>query len=239
MLPPISYLLTSQDFPLKVRAGVVTNKGTEDLYLFGVEDDIAIAGLSQLQAFSFCILGPGQSVDIEANPHIGYLTSTDKDKHITIHALNEIDVDIEANDMPISWVGERNHPWNGGALPNGGYTDRFKFKNPVISVNGIGGGGGAGGTNGMGGYHAGGVGGGNGGGSIPAQKFNASGPTTVTLPKPSQGLHYTIRVIEPIDEIKFEITIGDSPRCTCGEKGNRHPGRCSSWCDLEKDRQYV
>lgn len=237
MLPPISYVASQHRMPIKVGAGIVTNKGLDDVFLFGVEDDLAITSLSQLQAFSFCILGPGQSVDIEANPHIGYLKSSDKDKFITIHALNGIEVDVESNDIPTSWMNDSSHPWNGGQLPNGGYTD--KFKSPVTSVNGVAGGGGAGGTNGMGGYHAGGVGGGNGGGSIPSNRIASNGILKVTLPKPSQGLHYTIKVIEPIEEIKFEITIDSGPKCTCGEKGNRHPGRCSSWCDLEKDKNYV
>ena len=216
MMPPIHYAIYNRHAPLKVQAGIVTNKGQYDIFLFGVEDDVPVAILGQLQAFSFCILGPGQSVDIEANPHIGYLKKTDLDKHITIHSLSDIEVDIESHDVPTSWQSDHTHPWNGGMLPGGYYTLKYSGQNPPIVL------------------------------SSPAQPStppppgalptlpsNTNGNVNVTLPKGFNGqLFKTV----PPSWIEITVSIDTSPKCTCGEKSTKHPGRCSSWCDLEKSK---
>jgi len=237
MLPPIFYIVDSKDSPLKVLAGIVTNKGTDDIYLFGPNDDLPITQLSLLTAFSFCILGPGHQVNIEFNPHIGYINSSDKDKCITIHSDHAtIEVDIESNEPPTSWQQDPHHPWNGYCFPNGTYTN--KFQNPITSVNGItgvlssgqlvgGGSGNNGSPMGSPGINA---GGGSGAPSIYpylGSTGNLVWPPTPTNTPPPFSVNYLDFTID-FDNIKTP-----SPKCTCGEKKTRHPGRCSNWCDLE------
>lgn len=197
MLPPITFRVQRGYLPLRVQAGIVTNKGTDNIYLFGVDDDVPVSGLAMLTAFAFCILCPGQSVDIEANPHIGYLKNTDRDKCITIHADTDIEVDIESNDLPTSWSSDQTHPWNGGKLPSGLYTEKFKGAGIV--------------------------------------KVNTIAPTTITMPNAQANPNViSVKVTQPLHWIEVKVNIDCGPKCTCGEKSNRHPGKCSWWCDLEK-----
>lgn len=203
----------SANLPLKVQATSIKNHGKNPIYLLGIDDDFPVSGPMML-AFSIVVVDPGQEVDVSNHPGFAGLGQySHPDQDISIHSLDDIDVYITSDDWCERWQSDPHHPWNGAPLANGSFT--FKHRNLVTSANGI-------------------------SGPTTAPINVIPGPVSISLPpasnfQPSHTFH--IKHIQPIEFLDIEIgpITRNTPKCTCGEKGNRTPGKCSSWCDLVLD----
>jgi len=114
------------NLPLRVQAQTIKNTGSDTIYLCTVEDDLPLDRTSML-AYSQIILLQGQSVDLTSHPYLnGIQHHSFPDCDITIHSLQDVSVDITSHDICERWIGDIAHPWSGGHLPGGGYTNKFK-----------------------------------------------------------------------------------------------------------------
>jgi hypothetical protein len=122
----------SHDLPLKAQVRTVKNMGTDDIYILPIEFDIPYP--SNLPLPPVCVrLPPGAYHDIANDSGFYYLTGNGLDKEVTIHSLSDIDIDIESDVFYDTYPTVANHPWNGGLLPNGDYTEKYQPKSTHIA----------------------------------------------------------------------------------------------------------
>lgn len=222
-----------QIFPPKVQAQTIKNNGKEPIYLFGIEDDMPIP-TATMKAFWLAIVDPGCEVYLSFNSHFNNPISY-PDYDVTIHSDGAIDVDIESSDICDRWNFDSSHPWNGGCLPNGHFTKRHTPPKGVLAVGNTGGSGTGGGGSGF----TGGGGSANSGGSGMGTPIVFPSSKGITLPavlssRPPPPPVGSLGM--PLSWIEVNITIPAGPKCTCGERKLRNPGKCSYWCDLEVDK---
>lgn len=201
--------IASRDLPLKVQIQNIKNNGKDPIYIFHSEDDTPIS-TAMMMAFCSVMVSPGQDVDLTKSPYLNNAgcPGSYPDYDVCIHSDGDIDVELQSSDACDRWQQEKSHPWNGAPYPNGQYTNKFKNQGGHIPV-----------------------------GGIPGLTVPAAGVPV--------GAGYWGQPLVPgfghipkqgIEFIEINITIAAPTKCTCGEKGNRHPGKCSHWCDLELDK---